>query len=179
MAELTVDMTYGSALMEAARDTGKEDEILKQGLGVIGLMKEEPDLHAFMNYPGISAEEKKDVIKKIFEGKICDELLNFMFILVDKRRTGNFERIMKVYKNLVEREEGYSYGTIYSVINLSDDKMAEFEAQTSKLLQTKVKLENEIDPKLIAGVKILVEGKIIDASYKKKFDEMANQMNIS
>ena len=91
----------------------------------------------------------------------------------------NFGRIIKVYKSLVEREEGVSYGTVYSVVKLSDERMAELEEQTSKLLQMNVKLENELDPSLLAGFKILVEGKIIDASYRKKFDELASQMNLS
>lgn len=43
-------------------------------------------------------------------------------------------------------------------------------------MRRNVKLTNEIDAKLMAGVKVLVEGKIIDASYRKKFDEMAVQL---
>jgi ATP synthase F1 delta subunit len=179
MAELAVDLTYGTALMEAARELGKEDQILEEAQAVVQLIEDEPDLHQFINYPGVSADEKKEVLKNIFEGRICEELLNFLYILVDKRRTMNFGRIVKVYKSLVEREEGVSYGTVYSVVKLSDERMAELEEQTSKLLQMNVKLENELDPSLLAGFKILVEGKIIDASYRKKFDELASQMNLS
>jgi ATP synthase F1 delta subunit len=179
MAELAVDLTYGTALMEAARELGKEDQILEEAQAVVQLIEDEPDLHQFINYPGVSADEKKEVLKNIFEGRICNELLNFLYILVDKRRTMNFGRIVKVYKSLIEREEGVSYGTVYSVVKLSDERMAELEEQTSKLLQMKVKLDNEIDPNLLAGFKILVEGKIIDASYRKKFDELASQMNLS
>ncbi|MBE6046433.1 MAG: ATP synthase F1 subunit delta [Clostridiales bacterium] len=179
MAELAVDLTYGTALVEAAREVGKEDQILEEAQAVVQLIEDEPDLHQFINYPGVSADEKKEVLKNIFEGRICEELLNFLYILVDKRRTMNFGRIVKVYKSLVEREEGVSYGTVYSVVKLSDERMAELEEQTSKLLQMNVKLENELDPSLLAGFKILVEGKIIDASYRKKFDELASQMNLS
>ena len=179
MAELAVDLTYGTALMEAARELGKEDQILEEAQAVVQLIEDEPDLHQFINYPGVSADEKKEVLKNIFEGRICNELLNFLYILVDKRRTMNFGRIVKVYKSLIEREEGVSYGTVYSVVKLSDERMAELEEQTSKLLQMNVKLENELDPSLLAGFKILVEGKIIDASYRKKFDELASQMNLS
>ena len=179
MAELAVDLTYGTALVEPARDVGKEEQILEEAQAVVQLIEDEPDLHQFINYPGVSADEKKEVLKNIFEGRICEELLNFLYILVDKRRTMNFGRIIKVYKSLVEKEEGVSYGTVYSVVKLSDERIAELEEQTSKLLQMKVKLENEIDPSLLAGFKVLVEGKIIDASYRKKFDELASQMNIS
>ena len=179
MAELAVDLTYGTALVEAARERGKEKQILDEAQAVAQLIDDEPDLHQFINYPGVSADEKKEVLKNIFEGRICEELLNFLYILVDKRRTMNFGRIVKVYKSLIEREEGVSYGTVYSVVKLSDERMAELEEQTSKLLQMKVKLTNELDPRLLAGFKILVEGKIIDASYRKKFDELASQMNLS
>lgn len=179
MAELTVDLTYGTALLEAAKDTGKEKLILDEAYQVLELMKTEPDLHAFINYPAISADEKKKTLGEIFEGRICEELMNFLYILVDKRRTMNFERIIKAYRNLLEKEEGVSYGTVYSVVPLSEESLAEIEGQTSRLLKANVKLINETDPKLVAGIKILVEGKIIDASYRKKFDELASQMNIS
>ena len=179
MAELAVDLTYGTALVEAAREVGKENQILEEAQAVVQLIEDEPDLHQFINYPGVSADEKKEVLKNIFEGRICEELLNFLYILVDKRRTMNFGRIIKVYKSLIEKEEGVSYGTVYSVVKLSDERLKELEEQTSKLLQMNVKLDNELDPNLLAGFKILVEGKIIDASYRKKFDELASQMNLS
>ena len=48
MAELTVDLTYGTALFEAARDVGKKDEIMKDADQVIGIMRDNPDLKAFI-----------------------------------------------------------------------------------------------------------------------------------
>ena len=179
MAELTVDLVYGTALREAARDTGMQQEIMDDGFQVLEILDSEPEFKAFMDYPAISAEEKKKVLKEIFEGRICRELMNFLCVLVDKRRTDRFGYIMKVYKNLTEREDGVSYGTVYSVVKLDDDRLASLQEQTSKLLRMNVKLENEIDESLIAGVKILVEGKIIDASFRKKFDELAARLRSS
>lgn len=176
MAELTVDMTYGTALFEAARETGKEEQIKDEGFRLVDILKNEPDLRSFIAYPGISAEEKKQVIGSIFGGRICQELMNFMFILVDKRRAGRFTNIMKAYRELLEREEGVSYGTVYSMVELDDEKIRQLEEQTGKLLKTRVKLNNKIDLTLMAGVRIFIEGKIIDASYRKKFDEMAIQL---
>lgn len=176
MAELTIDITYGTALYEAAKETGKTEIILEEATEVLGILLQEPDLYNFINYPAISAAEKKAAIENIFDGKICDELLNFICILIDKRRTMHFEKIIKVYKKLVDRKDGLSYGTVYSVIPLSDDRMKELEEETSKLMQANVRLTNEIDPKLIAGIKILIEGKLIDASVRKKFDDMESQI---
>lgn len=176
MAELTVDMTYGGALYDAAKDIDKLQVILDEGQELLDIFGSEEELGAFMRFPSIAAAEKKQVLGSVFEGKICDELLNFLYILIDKRRFSHFEGIMKVYKRLVEEEEGCTYGTVYSVEPLSEERLADVEKQTSELLQTKVKLQNELDPKIMGGVRVFVEGKLIDASIKKKFDEMASQI---
>lgn len=173
MAELAVDLTYGTALAGAARDTDKEAQILEEGMQLVDILQEEPDFRKFISYPGIPAEEKKDVIRNVFEGKICSELLNFLFVLIDKRRAERFEGIMKVYKHLLEEEEGVTYGTVISVEGLDEEQIAEIEDETSKLLQTKVRLTNETDAGIMAGVKILIDGRIIDASYKTRLDEIS------
>ncbi|NLD19573.1 MAG: ATP synthase F1 subunit delta [Clostridiales bacterium] len=176
MAELTVDLTYGAALFQAAVETNKKDVILSEAEELLDIFVREPDLKAFINYPAISVNEKKKVIAGIFQGKICDELINFLYVLVDKGRTTHFERIIKEYKKLVEREEGCSYGTVYSVIPLTDNRIEVLEKETSRLMKSNVWLTNELDPKLIAGIKILVEGKIVDASIRKRFDELESQI---
>ena len=176
MAELTIDLTYGTALYDAAQEVGKKEQIMEEATEVLGILQQEPDLHAFINYPAISASEKKAVLKEIFGGRICDELLNFMYVLVDKRRTMHFEKMIKVYKKLMDKEEGISYGTVYSVEPLTEDRIKSFEEEVSKLLKVSVRLENEIDPKLMGGVKILVDGKIIDASFRTKFNDLRSQI---
>lgn len=176
MAELTVDLTYGSALFQAAEETGKKDLILDEACQVLGIFEQEPDFYAFINYPAVSAREKKEVLKKVFEGRICQELLNLLYVLVDKGRTRHFPKIVKTYREMINHEEGYSYGSIYSVEPLKPEQIAKFEEETGRLLQTRVRLENQLDPRLIGGVKILVDGRIIDASIRKRFDDLEHKI---
>ncbi|MBQ9016220.1 MAG: ATP synthase F1 subunit delta [Firmicutes bacterium] len=179
MAELAVDLTYGTALIEAARETQQEQRILEEGMQLSQILQEEPDLKKFLAYPGIAADEKKEVLRSIFEDRICRELLNFLYVLIDKRRASRFESILRVYKKLVEQEEGVLYGTVLSVVGLDDMRLSEIEGQVSRLLQTKVHLTNEMDPGLLAGVKVFIDGRIIDASYRKKLDELSADMRRS
>lgn len=176
MAELTVHLTYGNALFQAARELNKEEQILEEGRQLVDLFEKEADLYTLINYPSISGAEKKAVLKTIFEGRICQELLNLLYVLIDKSRTRHFFRIIKAYEDLINREEGCTYGTIYSVMPLSREKMEEFEGQTSALLRSNVKLENKTDASLIAGVKILVDGRMIDASVRKRLDDLRSEI---
>lgn len=176
MEELTIDLTYGNALLQAADELGKKEQILNEGKQMADIFEREVDLHTFVNYPGISGKEKKDALKSIFEGKVCQELLNLLYVLVDKGRTRHFPRIIKAYEDMFNREEGFTYGTIYSAVPLSQMQLEKFEMQTSKLLRSKTKLDNKTDTKLIAGVKILVDGRMIDASIRKRLDDLGSEI---
>lgn len=178
MAELTVDRTYGAALFEAAADLGIKDEILEESTALLELLENETDLRDFIRYPAIPGSEKKEVLKTIFEGKINEVLINFMNVLVDKGRTMHLEGILKMYQKLFNEEAGFTNGTVYSVIPLGEERIKGLEEEVGKLLRTNVKLSNELDPKLIGGVKILAEGKLIDLSIRKKFDDLENQMHL-
>lgn len=176
MAELTVYTTYGTALFEAAKDLNLKSQISQEAHLLVEIFHDEPDLFRLLTFPAVSVTEKKDVLEKIFSGKICEPLLNFLYVLVDKRRVGSFEGIIKVFNRLVDKEDGVSYGSVYSVEKLSDEHLRSIEEDISKLLKINVKLENQIDPKLIGGVKVMVDGKLIDASIRKKFDDLGSQI---
>ena len=52
------------------------------------------------------------------------------------------------------------------------------QQKVSDLLGENVKLENEIDKTLIGGVKILIDGKIIDASLRSRLENLSNAMKM-
>lgn len=179
MAELTVDMTYGNALFRAAEDMNKIEIIEEEALEIVKIFEGEPIFFQLINDPVISAAEKKDVLKKVFEGKVEKELLNFLYILVDKSRTRHYPKIVKAYITLKNEQEGFALGTIYSVNLLSEDQINKIESETENLIRAKVKLENKVDKSLIGGIKILVDGRMIDASLKKRLEDLGKELNLA
>ncbi|MBR0599184.1 ATP synthase F1 subunit delta [Sinanaerobacter chloroacetimidivorans] len=176
MAELTVDLTYGKALLLAATDVNKTEVILEEAKELLKILDLEPEFREFLSTPVVSAAEKKKVIADIFTGKICDELLNLLFILVDKGRAREFSNIIRKYKQLLDESRGYSIGTLFSVKLLSQEQLEIFEEKTGKLIQKKVKLENKIDTSIIGGVRIFIEGKVIDATIKKRLKDLSESL---
>lgn len=172
MAELTVDLTYGNALYLAAKELDKVPLFSKELTELEALLKQEPTLLAFMESPAIAASDKKRVLKTIFTGQICEELVNLLYILIDKGRTRKLPGIIRAYRDLVNRAEGLAFGKILSVESLHKEQLEQLEAETGKLLKVKVKLDNEIDASLLGGIKIYVNGKVIDASFRKRLQDM-------
>jgi ATP synthase, F1 delta subunit len=172
MAELTVESTYGKALFEAAKEVDKVELILEELNAIRAIFQEEPDFYEFFNTPVLSGPEKKKVIEKVFTGQLSDETYNFLCILIDKRRTCNFDRIVKEYQHLLNQSVGIFAGTINSVEPLTDIQLSNFEEKTGKLLRKNVKLINKLDPSILGGVKIFIEGKVIDATIRKRLQDL-------
>ena len=82
MAELTIDMTYANALFQAAQDVDKVALIQQEAKSMLDIFQQEKDFFYFFNDPTVSAGKKKTVLKNVFEGRICTEQLNFLFVLV-------------------------------------------------------------------------------------------------
>ena len=172
MAELTVEITYGKALYEAARDVDKVDIILEELKEISTVFQNNPDFSEFFCTPVISGPEKKQVVEQIFGDRISQETVNFLLVLIDKRRMISFNRIVKEYHKLINQEQGISLGTVFSVEPLTDIQLSSFEEKTARLLQKKVKLVNKTDGYLLGGIKIFIEGKIIDASIRKQLRDL-------
>ncbi len=174
MAELTVDITYGGALYSAAKEIEKVDEIEEEAFAVLDVFKENGDFFKLLNYPGLSAGEKKDLVKNIFGGRVMKELENFLCILIDNHRIGRYEQIVKEYRKTKNREEGIAFGTVYSVQPLAQERIDKLQADVSELLGETVRLENETDKTLIGGVKVLIDGKIIDATLRARLESIGS-----
>ena len=85
MAKL-VSNTYGEALFELAVEEGKEDIFLEEIKVIKEAIGDNPEFSTLMNHPRIFKEEKLQIIENVFKGRISDELLGFLHVVVSKDR---------------------------------------------------------------------------------------------
>lgn len=178
MAELMVETVYAQALYDVAKEICKEETILSEITQIKDLLIKNDLFFEFLKTPIIEEKNKKDALEDIFTGKISKETLNFMYILIDKRRAYKFLKIADMYANLLNESKNISTGTIFSAVNLSNDQIKDFEEKVSCLIGKKVKLKNIKDTSILGGVKIFVEGKVIDATIKKRLTDLEQNLKI-
>ena len=168
MAESIVSLTYGTALYEAARELGKEEELLIEVKQLALIVKAYEQFAAFLNSPAIMAKEMQD--------SFSPEMIHFVYVLIDKGRTAEIRKIAKQYIRLYDEERGIAEGKVFSVVQLTPDQIQKFAAEMSRLLRKQIKLENRVDQSLIGGIKIQVGGKMIDQSYKGDLERLRKEL---
>ena len=178
MDSLRVEHTYGQALYDAAKDRGILDLVGDEYKAVTQVFKENPLLTRLFLVPTLSALEKKKVAGKIFAGRVSNEMLSFIYILIDKRRIGAWDSIGRHYEKLVWESNGLTKGIIYSAVPLDAQRVKAFEMKTMEALEKQVHLDARIDKSLIGGVRIYVDGKLIDASIKTRIEAIKQRMKL-
>jgi ATP synthase F1 delta subunit len=172
MENLSVNEVYGIALYEASADLKQTNDFKKSLAEIAEVFAAYPQFSDLLRTPALSAEQRCDAAGKVLSDKIPKELLNFIYILINKRRIGSFEGIVNTFNRLVDKRDGVAKGRIVSAIPLEAGQLKKLEEQTGALLKEKVSLSPEVDASLIGGVRIYVSGKLIDASIRKKLDDM-------
>ena len=177
--ELEVAMVYARALYDAASDLGHVEEVQDEIIQIDHIFREQEDFQKILRNPAVSRGQKKDMLKNIFEGRVLPEVLNFLYILMDKNRYYDFHGIVREYRWIADQEMGVGFGLIYSAVPLSEEQIARFEEQAGTLLRKKIKLQNRVDESLIGGVRLFVDGKMIDASLSSRLEKMADRIRNS
>lgn len=177
MAKL-VSKTYGDALFQLAVESKKTDEFLEEVRGILQVLEENQDLMKLMAHPKIVKEEKLRVLEDIFKGRMSDELLGLMRMLVTK---GHYQEIQNVLVYFTECVKEYkNIGTAYvtSAMELSESQKQEIK---KKLLDTTKYVEFEmhfdVDAALIGGMVIRIKDRVVDSSVRTKIYELSKELS--
>lgn len=174
--ELTVSMVYGQALLEASQALGTTELVNAEAGELADLLDREPELFRLICTPVISGARRKQAVKEIFDGRLRPELVNLLYVMIDKDRAGILRGVLRYYEGLVREEQGMVLGTVVSARPLSEEQKANFEQETGKLIGKKVRLENQVEPRVLGGVRIMVEGKVLDTTVETRLKELTEQL---
>lgn len=172
MAEL-VSKRYALALFEAGLDLDKIDEFNKELDFLQTVFDQEEQLLQLLSHPRIKKDEKKDLINRIFKDKLSQELVNFIYILIDKRREAHIIDIITKYKELFNEHKNIIKVVAMTAVPMEEKARNKLvEVLASKLDKT-VELTNEIDSSVIGGVVLNIENKVVDGSLKGQLDSLS------
>lgn len=171
MAKL-VSSRYALALFEAGLELGKIDEFNKELDFLKAVFEKEVKLLQILNHPRISKDEKKQLIDKIFKEKLSQEMINFLYILVDKRREGFILDIVEEYKERFNEHENILNVVAITAIPMGKQSKDKLQVVLSNKLNKKIQLSNKVDKTIIGGVLLKVESKIIDGTVKGQLESI-------
>jgi F-type H+-transporting ATPase subunit delta len=167
----TVARPYAEAafrLADAASGLGKWSEML----AALALVAEDERVRAAVADPKLSDAQAAGVFIGVLSGRLNAEADNFLRVLAENGRLGLLPEIRAQFEALKNEREGVLEAEVHSAFELSDAQLADLVQRLEKKTGRKVKAKLEIRKDLIAGVRIVLGDKVIDASARAQLSAL-------
>lgn len=171
-----LDRRYALALYEVAEEKNKVEEFLKDLRTICDLIENNKDFYEVIKHPQISTKKKKQTFINIFKGKIDDELLSFLLILIEKDRILFLREKLREMEKINLEKNNTLLAKVKTAVPLLDDELNELKENLRKKYNKKIIITAEVDKSLLGGVYVRVGNDVIDGTVKSKLNEIKDLM---
>lgn len=169
--------TYGDALLELAMEKGTVDTWFQEAKELLTVLRANEDLAKLMNHPKIVKEEKLEIIENIFAGRLSEELVGLMCMLVAKDHFGEMESVFDYFVEEVKEYKKIGTAYVTSAVELSPEQKRRIE---EKLLATTkyvaFEMNYRVDAALIGGMVIRIKDRVVDSSVRTKLQKLTSDL---
>lgn len=166
---------YAQAVFEIAKEK-KEMDRWRADLQRTAALASLPELAEVMDNPRFSFEDKSRFISQQIQN-INPLILNFLYLLISKGKFGLLPDIAAEYQRLLDRSQGIERAEITTAVAMSDAEMSTLAGHLSSLTGKKIKMTSNIDPEIIGGIVIRIEGKLIDGSTASRLAALKDELS--
>jgi len=165
---------YGSSLYELAVEENMAKEVLDELGVVLNVFKENPDYIKLLSEESISKKERIKLLDDAFSKDMWPYLLNFLKLLCDKGYIGEIKGCANQYKKMYNKDNGIVEATVTSASNLSDEQKNALLQKLIRMSGKKVDVTYYVNPALIGGIRLDMDGKRYDGTAKERIDAIGN-----
>ncbi len=161
---------YAKALFELAQGKNLINKILDEFKSFIILVEEDADLLSFLNLPNDREHEK--IFASLLKERFSELFFNFLLVVLRNRR---FQLIYQIYSDFENRVDSYNNrikAVAITALPLPGDKLSEMSREIAIYLNAEVRIENKVDPSIIGGIIIRLNGKMFDGSIFGQFKKL-------
>ena len=176
MREQTVARNYAETLFQLAR-RNEGPERYQEGIETVArLLDENPKVRLFLETPRIAAADKKAVLRKAFGGTLPKPLLNFLLVVLDKRRQRLLREIAREYHDLVDQSMNRVHAEVTVARPLDEQGLAAVGARLTQLLGRTAIPHVRVKPEILGGVVVRAGDTIYDGSLRRRLEGMRRQL---
>jgi F-type H+-transporting ATPase subunit delta len=175
--EQRVGKVYCDALLNAAEEQGRADEVLEELRALVDdVFRREPYVEALLSSAALGRERKAEMIRAAFEGRCSDLLLNFLLVLNDHDRLDLLRSVFASYTVRHGARAGQVFALVKTAVPLPDDQREIIVHRIRDYFQREPVLATEVDSELLGGLIIRMGDWVFDASVRSRLAQIRQQL---
>lgn len=166
-----VSAEYAGALFELSVEKGKQKDYYDDLMTISRAIKENPLFAEILVSPNVTLSQKIEVSQQTF-GSLSEDVVSLVKLLCEKKRFDLFDYVCRDYEALYNEASKILPAKVRTATPLSQEEEKRLVETLEKKSGNKVKLEIVIDEKILGGMIIELDGKIIDGSLKTRLNRI-------
>jgi F-type H+-transporting ATPase subunit delta len=164
---------YASALVDVALEEGTAEAVKIELTEFAALMGESADLRNFLASPAVAVEQKQAVLEKILSRMGASKTLrNFLFVIVDNRRSALLPQIREAYHEQLFARLGVAEAQVTSARELTVAERAGLVQALERITGKRVETQYGLDPALIGGAVVRIGSTIYNGSVREQLNRL-------
>ena len=161
------------ALFRKALAIGRAEEVARDLEALTDVLASNPDVARFINHPRIPLADKE----KLLGPAVTDELTRrLLWVLIAGRETALLRGIHSSYSLLLKRRAGLIDAAVATAESLTSEEETGLRAAIERIAGRKAVLHMTIDPALIGGVRLTLDGRVFDGSLRTTLESMKERL---
>ncbi|MBL1431159.1 MAG: ATP synthase F1 subunit delta [Robiginitomaculum sp.] len=171
---------YGVAIFDLAKEAKRLAAVEKELLSLKKLLQSSAALREAMASPVIAISEKSEIMQALAKKAKWSILVsNFLAIACDNGRAAEITDMVDSYMELLAQEKNSLSASAITAQELTTKQKTNLAASLKKALGSNVKLETEVDPRLLGGLVVQVGSVMFDSSLKTQLEGLKLAMKES
>jgi len=167
---------YAKALFALAKEAGTLPSTADE-LARVAAQASQPSVAAVLGNPLLPASRRAEIAQLLVrELALSDLLTRFVGLLADHQRLQILPAIHAYVQRLLDQELGRVRVSIRSAAGLQAQQEGDLVAAFTTLTGKQVIPQVSVDPELLGGVVVEVEGKVYDGSVRTQLDRLAKEL---
>jgi F-type H+-transporting ATPase subunit delta len=166
---------YAEALLEAAMESGRVEEIRGEFDEFVAALQGSDELRRFLANPQLESRTKGAALADLL-GDADKLFVNFLRLLADKDRLGEVQDVHEEWTRLLAREERVLELELTTAIELSDEEAARVVKQIEEASGRRVVASRTVDPDLIGGLVVQAGSVRLDSSVRGRLEQLRDEL---
>ena len=166
---MPIARVYAKAYMEAVKEAKVNLKRVQMEVELLSKLLEDELFSNFIRSPLLTKEFKEDVIRLVFS-KTSTPTLNLLLRLARGNRLEILPTVLSLLREYLDEMKGFLRIEMVVAKKPSAVTVRRWERLLSEKLNRKVLLKVDMDPELLGGGMLMMEGKAIDFSLRRKLE---------
>jgi len=141
------------------------------------LLLDSAELAAVLRSPAVPPRDKQALLAAVFDrGNVPQLIRNFLFIVVEHRRTANFDLIRRGFREWLDERLNRIELEIRVAAEIEHDQKAEIEARLAEITGKRVRACYTVDPSLLGGSVVQIGSTLYDGSLRSTLGALTRDM---